>query len=54
MVGVSLAAAVGPVRDGDGNPIDSLPIERMAIRDSTSIDGLIHMKITSRCEVAQP
>lgn len=113
MVGVSLAATVGPVRDDKGDPIDpqaiapvsstcdaggvrveialefetadnassltrilsawdaagyardramqediryseSLPIERMAIRDSTSIDGLIHMKITSRCEVVQP
>src|SRR5690606_11102060 len=28
---------------------DTLPIERMSIRDTTSIDGLIHMAITSQC-----
>ncbi|GAB3617035.1 hypothetical protein GCM10027416_15920 [Okibacterium endophyticum] len=30
----------------------SLPVEMMSIRDATSIDGLIHMQITSRCTVA--
>lgn len=29
----------------------SLPVERMSIRDSTTIDGLIHMQVTSRCGV---
>ncbi|PVW02962.1 hypothetical protein DEA06_14405 [Microbacterium sp. Gd 4-13] len=28
---------------------DILPIERMSIRDSTTIDGLIHMQITTQC-----
>ena len=28
---------------------DSLPIERMSIRDTTTIDGLIHLRITTRC-----
>ena len=28
---------------------ESLPTEKMSIRDRTTIDGLIHMQITSRC-----
>ena len=28
---------------------DALPVEKMSIRDSTSIDGLIHMQVTSQC-----
>lgn len=32
---------------------DTLPIEKMSVRDSTTIDGLIHMAITSRCSGPQ-
>lgn len=28
---------------------DALPVEKMSIRDSTTIDGLIHMQVTSQC-----
>lgn len=108
MAAVSLAAAVGPVHDPTGHPLDplelttvstacdetgarvavalefetsdnaaslerilrawdaagyspdramqediryseTLPIEQMSIRDSTTVDGLIHLQITSRC-----
>ena len=31
---------------------DSRPVETMSIRDKTTIDGLIHMQITSRCSNA--
>lgn len=31
---------------------ESLPIARMSIRDRTTIDGLIHMNLTTRCAVA--
>lgn len=30
---------------------DALPVEKMSIRDSTTIDGLIHMQVTSPCSV---
>lgn len=30
---------------------DTLPVEKMSIRDSTTIDGLIHMQLTSQCSV---
>lgn len=33
---------------------ETLPIEKMSIRDSTSIDGLIRMQITSQCSIVQP
>lgn len=32
---------------------DTLPIEKMSIRDSTTIDGLIRMEITSQCSVTE-
>ncbi|MBZ4487678.1 hypothetical protein LQ938_02505 [Microbacterium sp. cx-55] len=30
---------------------DALPVEKMSIRDSTTIDGLIHMQLSSQCSV---
>ncbi len=30
---------------------DALPVEKMSIRDSSTIDGFIHMQVTSRCSV---
>jgi len=30
----------------------ALPIERMSIRDSTSVDGMIHLTLESACAVA--
>lgn len=32
---------------------DTLPIEKMSIRDSTTIDGFIRMQITSQCSVTE-
>lgn len=30
---------------------DALPVEKMSIRDSSTIDGFIHMQVTSQCSV---
>ncbi|MFT4307114.1 MAG: hypothetical protein QM604_09515 [Microbacterium sp.] len=41
----------GPCDPGGLRYSEALPIEKMTIRDTSTIDGLIHMRITSRCSV---